>query len=116
MTDTIPTEDVREMDYAEIREQWEDIVDTLQTDPPAAHQVENQLWERRRDLFDEMKNRIDAEPPECPECSGQSWSQVMGGPKSCDQCDFHPAMEHEELIQEIDAFWNAVLSGGEAEG
>lgn len=68
------------------------------------------VWDRRQDLWMEMRNRTDAEPPECPECGGDRWKQSMGGPKHCSDCGLALGEDHADLIQEIDSYWSFVQS------
>lgn len=65
-------------------------------------------WDRRHELWQEMRDRTDADSPECPECGASSWSQELGGPKHCNGCGFAPTDEDMELIQEIDSYWRSV--------
>ncbi|AFH22005.1 hypothetical protein OSG_eHP14_00125 [environmental Halophage eHP-14] len=100
----------KEMDHEGLRAEWDEAVERLQN-PPASHEAENKLWNRRRELWNEMKSRCEEQPPECPECGNRGWAQEMGGPKYCKACDYHPTLEEEDLIQAIDECWQNVLSG-----
>jgi len=114
MQNGISTQDPEEMGHGELRSEWQDVAERLHN-PPASHDLENALWDRRRELWNEMKSRVDVEPPECPECDGRQWSQEMGGPKVCRGCDLHLGMENEDLIAEIDDYWRRVKSGPQEE-
>jgi len=112
--EAITNRSAEQMDHRELRNEWSDVVDQLYRGPtPTEHE---RLYERRHELWNEMKSRVDAEPPECPECGGQSWSQTRGEPKVCTDCDLHLAEDHVDLIQEIDAYWRTVKAGGSNDG
>lgn len=74
----------------------------------------NRVYGRRAELWSEMRKRTDAEPPECPECGSQKWHQSLGDPKHCGGCYIELGDRHEELIAEINAYWQKVraVSGG----
>jgi len=74
--------------------------------------VEDELLDatldRREAIWDEMASRVDAEPPACPECGAQSWTQTFGKPKECVACGLMLESDHEELIEEITEYWSTV--------
>lgn len=102
--------DPEDLDHSELREIWQNVYDLLIDGPPVDYDVESRLWDRRREIWDEMESRTDAEPPECPSCGAQSWSQEFGGPKSC-QCGYHPEAYEHDLVNGIDEYWSLVKSG-----
>jgi len=97
------------MAYETLIEQWRSIVEELTTNTHDAER-DAELWDRRKALWNEMRDRTDASPPTCPECGAQQWAQSFGDPKVCTTCDFHPTSEHEELIAEINDYWDTVLT------
>lgn len=109
MPEGVPSVD--DMGHEELRAEWQDVVEQLRG-PIVDEEEDEQLWNRRRELWSEMQSRVDSEPPECPECGEASWSQTMGGPKHCDGCDLHLGEQHTDLIQAVDGYWDTVLSGG----
>lgn len=106
-TEMQPTD---EMDHSELRSEWENIVEQLRHGVPS-EEDHARLADRRRALWDEMVDRSDADAPECPECGGTRWTQTIGDPKYCTGCDLGLGMQHEDLIAEVDAYWEAVLAG-----
>jgi hypothetical protein len=105
-----PVEDLsREQLYAEWSEAYEQLLGTIPDDR------RDSLWDRRRDVWSEMRKRTEADPPTCPECGHDRWKQEFGGPKFCANCGIALGEEHRDLIEAIDAYWTAVQStGGEA--
>lgn len=105
--------DPAEMDDADIHDEWDRVAGLLDYGGVATvEESDDELWDRRVSLWNEMKSRADAEAPECPKCANQSWSQSVGGPKYCDQCDLHLGFSHQDLIDRIDDYWNTVRSVG----
>ncbi|WP_049985734.1 hypothetical protein [Halobellus rufus] len=109
-----------EMEDYELIDEWEDVVDATYRSITDA-EVEQALFDRRNDLWNEMTSRVDAEAPECPECGAQSWGQTRGEPKICRTCDYHLGIDDDDLGEAIDDYWNKVQSpdsrppvGGEA--
>ena len=105
--------DPSDLSADELRAEWREACERLQSHT-VAEADKDDVHDRRRELWTEMQARVDAEPPECPECGGTSWSQTMGDPKECSECGFAPWERHQDLIDEINAYWRAVRSGGEA--
>lgn len=109
--------DPAEMDHDELRNEWHDIVEALteglydKRDGPLTPEDKEPFWDRRRELWNEMKSRVDAEAPECPECGSQQWSQSVGDPKHCGGCGLELGARHEEHIREIDEHWLTVKTG-----
>jgi len=106
----ITTQDPTEMDGQDLYREWSEACEQLHHPSTLSRAEENRLWDRRRALWSEMKDRCDAEAPECPKCGGQQWAQEFGGPKYCTECDYHPTGERMELIQAIDSYWSSVQS------
>lgn len=99
-----------EMSHDTLLSEWREIYETMITgtsDP----EEDAKLLDRRTDLWNEMESRVDAEPPECPECSSQSWSQEFGQPKRCTNCDYHPGYNEDSLREAIDDYWRTVKHG-----
>ena len=106
----ITDRDPDEMEHHELYYEWHEAGEAIRhvTDS----EVQDKLHDRRIDLWNEMKSRVDAEPPECPECGTQSWSQTLGQPKICNGCDLHLGFDHEDLAERIDDYWTKVRSPG----
>ncbi|MDS0280041.1 hypothetical protein NDI85_19845 [Halomicroarcula sp. S1AR25-4] len=96
---------VGDLSQAALKAEWSEAYERL-----ASGTVEDRdgTWDRRRDLWQEMRERTNADPPECPECGATSWSQEFGGPKHCNGCGWAPTDEDMELIQRIDSYWSSV--------
>lgn len=103
---------VSEMSHRELTREWDDVVEAQRLTADA--DAEQELYDRRQELWNEMQSRVDAEPPTCPECGAQSWSQAMGEPKVCTECDLHLGFDHEDLAEQINDYWNTVQSPGVA--
>lgn len=103
--------DPGEMDHDELRSEWSEAKERLFHPSLLSSEEEDKLGERASELWSEMRSRVDAEGPECPKCGGQRWGQEYGGPKHCKGCDYHPTLEEEDLIQDIDDYWSKVRSG-----
>jgi len=93
--------------YAEWSQAYEQLLGTVPDDR------RDELWSRRHDLWSEMRDRTDAEPPACPECGHTKWQQEFGGPKSCCGCGWTPTADEMDLIDAIDRYWSTVQSIGE---
>lgn len=109
---TVLTErDPSELSDVDLVAEWRETAERLHA---AADRDVDGLWDRRVDLWAEMESRTAVEPPECPECDAQSWTQEFGGPKICTECDLHLRMEHADLIAQIDEYHEHVqaLDGG----
>lgn len=98
---------VEELSKAALKAEWSEICERLASGTETNRDA---AWDRRQDLWNEMRDRTDGEPPACPKCDGRSWSQVFGGPKSCNNCGFQPGAEDMELIEEIDSYWESVTA------
>ena len=105
--------DPAEMSDSDLRSEWDEIAGLLDYGGVTnVAEDKDTLYERRRTLWKEMESRADAEPPECPRCGAQDWSQSLGEPKVCGECDLHLGFDQEDLTDEIDAYWNTVRSVG----
>lgn len=110
MSDLISDADPSEMEHSDLYNEYGDISERPRqcvADP----EEDARLGDRRSDLWDEMRSRVEAEPPECPECGATRWSQEVGEPKYCGGCDLALGFDHEDLIAEVDAYWQAVFAG-----
>ncbi|AAV44352.1 unknown (plasmid) [Haloarcula marismortui ATCC 43049] len=96
---------VEDLSKAALVAEWNEAYEQLQSGTALDR---DSVWDRRRELWTEMRNRTDAEPPECPECGGDRWKQSMGGPKHCSDCGLALGEDHAELIQAIDSYWSSV--------
>lgn len=105
--------DVADLSKAALVAEWKQAYETLQISLPDDER--EQIWDRRQELWNEMKRRTDAEAPECPDCGTQRWVQSLGDPKHCGGCGLTLGERHEELIAEINAYWNKVQSPGGVE-
>lgn len=105
----ITDRDPSEMTHTELYDEWREVYERL-LQPIEDGDEHDELWDRRGALWGEMKSRTDAEPPECPECGGQSWGQEYGEPKACTECDLHLGTNHEELIEAVGSYWRSVKS------
>lgn len=106
----VPTDrPVEELSHEDLREEYSQINDDLyHTGMPTAERNE-ELYERRDEIWAEMKSRVEFEYPECPECgSSHQWSQTPGDPKQCGSCGYHP--QKTEIIEQIDEAWNTILN------
>ncbi|WP_311171775.1 ribbon-helix-helix protein, CopG family [Halobellus ordinarius] len=106
----ITDRDPSEMSHYELYYEWHEAAEAARKATDA--EVQQELHDRQRDLWSEMESRVDAEPPECPECGGASWSQTLGEPKTCDRCGLILGFGHEDLIDRVDAYWDAVRAPG----
>lgn len=110
MSDLIDESPPSEMSHDELRNEYGDISERLRQ--CVADPEENaRLGDRRSDLWNEMVERVDAEPPECPECGGTGWTQSIGDPKYCTSCGLGLGFDHEDVIAEVDAYWEAIFAG-----
>jgi len=107
----VPTDrPVEELSHEELRDEYSQINDELyHTGMPTIEQNE-ELYERRDEVWAEMKSRVDFEYPECPECgSSRQWSQTPGDPKMCGECGHEVA--DPEVVEAIDEAWDTILHG-----
>lgn len=103
----ITDRDVEQLSKAALAAEWREAYEQLRG--PIEDEEENErLWDRRTELWQEMKDRADAEAPECPECDGQKWHQTIGDPKYCGKCGLELGSEHMDTIQAIDDYWEKV--------
>ena len=113
MTDTLQADpdklDVEEMTHAELRDAWKKLSEKLRT-PVSDPDEDVRLNVLKMEIWNEMKSRTDAEPPECPECGSQRWSQSFDDPKECGGCGLHLTTRHDSLIEEVDTYWQEVTS------
>lgn len=107
--------DPADMSRAELVNEWNEAWDRCYAHVFEDADEQAEVFDRRAALWNELRERTDAEPPACPECGERRWSQAAGEPKSCVGCDFHPGDRHEDLIHEIDQYWQQVqtVPGGE---
>jgi Zn ribbon nucleic-acid-binding protein len=103
---TLTNRDVEQLSKAALKAEWSETFEQI-----AAGVAENidKAWDRRHELWQEMRARTDADPPKCPECAETAgWSQELGGPKECNACGWMPSSEDMDLIEEIDSYWQSV--------
>lgn len=105
-----PTREVSELEHSELRSQWEEIVEKIHGTVPSDEHPDD-LWDRRLELWEEMVSRVDSEPPACPDCGVQSWTQPIGDAKACNGCGNALSEEDIALVREIDDYWEMVMSG-----
>jgi len=103
--------DVSDLSKAALYAEWSQAYEQLLGTVPDERR--DDLWNRRRELWSEMRDRTDANPPECPECGHTRWQQEFGGPKSCCECGWTPTADEMDLIDAIDRYWSKVQSIGE---
>lgn len=104
----VPTDrEPSDLSFEELRREWSEVVEALRG-PPGDEARHNALVDRRDDLWMEMRDRTDADPPACPECDGTLWGQSIGNPKRCRACGYSPSLEDEDLIAAIDDYWASV--------
>jgi hypothetical protein len=111
----IGDEEPEEMDGGDLVEEWLSIAHAL--DGPEYVGELDELepaWERRGDLWREMKSRTDAEEPECPECGGREWHQTAGNPMRCGDCGIELGQPHMDTIDAVNEYWEEVRSLGGA--
>ena len=108
-TGTAEPPDPEDMTHEELRVAWKNITEKLET-PVADPDLDMQLHVLKQEYWTEMKDRTDAEPPECPECEAQQWSQTPGEPKVCMRCNFELGPRHDDLVAEINQYWQKVKS------
>lgn len=104
---SITDRDPEKMDQDELTQEWHNAYERTEFGP-LDDSERDEVWDRRRDLWQEMKSRSDVEPPECPECGGQRWVQAVGDPKHCGNCDLVLGPDHEDLIDQINSAWWAI--------
>lgn len=97
---------VEDLSKTALKREWSEACEQLRG--PLPDERRETVLDRRTGLWNEMRDRTDAEPPACPECGGQRWSQAMGDPKECVSCGLMLGARHEDLIQEIDSYWRKV--------
>jgi len=103
---TLTNRDVEQLSKAALKAEWSETFEQI-----AAGVAENidKAWDRRHELWQEMRARTDADPPKCPECAETAgWSQELGGPKECNACGWMPSDENLALVEEIDSYWQSV--------
>jgi len=111
---TLTDRPVEDMTKPALVAEWSEAAEALISRAVPTDERER-YWDRRVDLWQEMKARVDAEAPECPECGAQSWGQNAGDPKQCGGCCIELGRRHEDLIERIDQFWDKVRSVPEGE-
>lgn len=109
MTEHITRGDPSDMSHSALKNEWQEVAERLNT-PTSDSEIHDRLWNRRTELWQEMKSRTDADPPECPGCGGSRWGQSPGEPKVCMECDLHLGSPRQDLIERIDEYWRAVKS------
>ena len=110
---TLTNRDVEQLSKAALKAEWSETFGQI-----AAGVAENidKAWDRRHELWQEMRARTDADPPKCPECAETAgWSQELGGPKECNACGWMPSSEDMDLIEEIDSYWQSVRATDSAQ-
>ncbi|WP_158855612.1 hypothetical protein [Halorhabdus sp. CUG00001] len=108
----ITDRDPAEMSNEELTAEWADVADATTRESLVGDEVHNTAHGRRKEIWDEMVSRVDAEPPECPRCRAQAWTQTPGEPKECTECWLTLGFEHEDLIEAIDEYWTTVQTLG----
>lgn len=103
-----PTDDPETMDHAEIREEYRDL-----TERRVHGALPDEQADRMLALWTELKSRSDTEEPECPECGVRRWGWSPGEPIACMKCDLTLGENHEELIEDVENAWNAIVAGSE---
>ena len=117
---TVTDRPVADLSTAALKAEWSEASEQLRG--PMSDERQETVHDRRIVLWTEMRDRTDAEPPECPECGGQGWSQTMGDPKHCTSCGLELGPRRQDLVEEIDAYWRSVLAvdiggpGGDDDG
>ncbi|MFC7077888.1 hypothetical protein [Haloarcula halophila] len=101
--------DVTALSKAALVAEWSEICENLRH-MHHGEEGHTAAVDRRHELWNEMRARTDADPPECPECDGTRWTQGMGQPKHCTQCGFALDERHQETIEAVDAYWETVQS------
>lgn len=109
----ITDRDVSEMEKSELAAEYGEACEQCWHNYFETDEEADRVHDRRRELWNEMKGRTDAEPPECPrdECEGRRWGQVPGDPMVCLECDLHLNENHRDLHEEIHAYWEKVRAG-----
>lgn len=100
--------DPAELPLDEIRAQYNDIYHELLS-PSVDPSDENDLVDRKLELWTELEQRIDPDYPRCPECGATDWSQNAGDPKYCATCGLELGEQHAELIEAIDREWAKIF-------
>lgn len=99
--------DVSEMNRSELVSEYAEVGDELYFNTPTETEHEN-LLNRRVELWNELKSRVDVNLPDCPECGNDSWMQTPGDPKECSNCQYKPT--DTDLVEQIDDAWNTILT------
>lgn len=103
------------MDDDPLVAEWLELAHALDgPDYVGEHDELTPAWERRVDLWREMKARTEAEEPECPECGGQDWHQTAGDPMHCGDCGIELGQPHMDTIDAVNEYWQEVRSLGGA--
>lgn len=98
---------VSEMTRSELAAEYSEVGDELYFNTPTETEREA-LHDRRMELWNELKSRVDVDLPECPECGDNSWSQTPGDPKECTGCGYKPT--DTDLVAQIDDAWDTILT------
>lgn len=99
---------VEDLSKAALVAEWEQACEATRVFSSDDPEERDRLWDRRTELWFEMRSRVDEQPPACPECGGREWHQTMSDPKRCGDRGLELGALHEDLIEEIDAFWAKV--------
>jgi len=98
---------VENMTHNELYEEYDSIGNEIFFGTLPEDEKRDALYERRLELWNEMKSRVSVSIPDCPKCNHNSWSQVPGDPKICTHCGFEAIRN--ELIGKIDRAWENIL-------
>lgn len=70
--------------------------------------IEERGRARRTVVWNELRDRMDVEQPECPKCSEQRWG--FSDHTLCANCDYAPV--DDEILGEIQRGWEQIIHGG----
>lgn len=104
----IGNQPVDEMTHEALAEEYSEIGDELFFGGLPDDDERDDLYDRRMELWQEMKSRVEVTLPDCPECGDDRWSQTPGDPKQCSGCGFEP--RRSDLIEDINEAWRTILN------
>jgi hypothetical protein len=103
--------DTDEMTLVELRKEFSELQDKVDFWKP--YEGQEEVWDRRDEVWKALRERADVDIPECPECNGQHWSQAPGDPVECLECGWTATREVEEGVHNA---WDRITEPDRGEG
>jgi tRNA(Ile2) C34 agmatinyltransferase TiaS len=99
-------EPVEEVDGGTLVEQQSELIELLYDGySPHVYDWHEDVHERQREVWREIRERAESEEPECPECGAQQWAQSPGDPAYCRECGHEARAPRENAIHKA---WDAI--------